>query len=648
MNQADGIVAIFERTEAKPQTALRLGDVARQMIEGLPGDNLQIESWSHTNVPFACAVQNGASLAVCRIGDYDFVVAAQGRLDNQTELLHQLDMSSHLSSHMDVTLGQLLLHAYQRWGVSCAERLLGSFAFVLWDGQKRQLYCARDHVGACPFFYYLDRNHLIMASEPKGILAHGSVVRQPNLRKLAMLALPITVPTNKNDTYFSDILMLPVATTLTVTDSEAKERRYWALEIEARLDIPVAEIPDAFRELFFQAVAARLPESGPVVALLSGGLDSSSIVATAAHILARQNRRLFTLSAVLPTTDTNDTVKDERFFIDQFRDWENIDQFYITDTDRGPLDDVEQLVSGGEQPIYTSRHYLYSAFAQTVTGQNASILLDGVGGEFGPTFHGNGYYSGLLFSGRWRLLFRELYMRSQHDGFGLMRTARNHLIRPLMPDWLLRLFGRSVVDFSAKEWLRNPLINRAFVQETLSHEENELMRDFVKSSQNHWDHRKNLVRNFELASKLDGHRGFVGYQTIQMSYPFVDKRILEFCVAAPGEVKIHNGYKRYLMRAAMEGILPPAIQWRTTKEPFSPDYHHRYNAQRNQAESFLATIGPLDPVRQIVDVDRLQILVKHQMVGNRSNSTADFGAMHIVPSGIYLIHFLRQFSDFRN
>src|SRR5262245_30036620 len=102
-----------------------------------------------------------------------------------------------------------------------------------------------------------------------------------------------------------------------------------------------------------------------------------------------------------------------------------------------------------------------------------------------------------------------------------------------------------------------------------------------------------------------------------MAFPYFDKRVLEVCLAAPGEWKMHKGYKRYLIRGGLAGVLPPAIQWRTSKEPFSPDFHQRYNRQREQARAMLDRIGLNNPVRQVVDVQKLKSLAGHHMVGNR-------------------------------
>jgi hypothetical protein len=129
---------------------------------------------------------------------------------------------------------------------------------------------------------------------------------------------------------------------------------------------------------------------------------------------------------------------------------------------------------------------------------------------------------------------------------------------------------------------------------------------------------------------------------IPQSFPLLDKRLLEFCLAMPAGLAVREGYPRYPIRAALEGILPRRIQWRTSKLPFSPDYFVRYNAQIGIAREFVAAIGPHDPVRTIVDVERLRTLLVP--VDAVAGSVA---ARDQVPWTLYLISFLRQFSEFQ-
>lgn len=141
--------------------------------------------------------------------------------------------------------------------------------------------------------------------------------------------------------------------------------------------------------------------------------------------------------------------------------------------------------------------------------------------------------------------------------------------------------------------------------------------------------------------------GYRGFERIERRFPLMDKRLLEFCLAAPSKLKVRDGYSRYLVRGALDGLLPKKIQWRTSKEPLAPDFALRYNAQRERAVALLASIGPKDPVRAIVDVDKLESWSTYEMTASRYTSMQNLCAGFGVPQGLYLIAFLRQFPEFR-
>jgi asparagine synthase (glutamine-hydrolysing) len=144
-----------------------------------------------------------------------------------------------------------------------------------------------------------------------------------------------------------------------------------------------------------------------------------------------------------------------------------------------------------------------------------------------------------------------------------------------------------------------------------------------------------------MLENLDSMESYVGYERVRLLYPFVNKRLVEFCLAAPGDLKIYDGYMRALVRRGLEGILPPAIQWRTTKQPFSTDFPLRYNRQLPALRAWLATIAPDDPVAEIVNIPHLQALAQQEAMGNRGRDPGAYVALGVVPRAVALIHFLR-------
>lgn len=567
------------------------------------------------------------------------LIVGDCRLDNRAELSQQLQLEAGVPNL------QIIGQAYLRWDERCVDALLGAFVFAIWDVAAQQLFCARDHMGIRSLFYYCDRDCVVFSNKPQGVLRHPAVPHRPNLRQIAGLTMLSVYLQEPEDTFFEQIKTLPSATTLRLTPKTAHKTVYWQPDPHARLPMSPAEIPEALRHLLSEAVTARLPQDGPALALLSGGLDSSAVVAVAADLLKQQNRPLITLSSVLPADHSPD-LEDESSFINQFQNWDNIEMVRITADQRGPFDNIEELMAVSKGAWYTSRHYLYSTFAETAQYYQTEHILDGLGGEIGPTFHADGFYPEQLLHGRWLLLARELWWRTKQDQTSLKSVVKNHLLIPLIPVNIARWFGYDLRRFDAAQFRDHHILQPAFIDTVLADQValEEHMELMFKIGLNL---RQNQARDISQAQRLFEPVDFVGNDWVTFTYPFFDKRVIEFCLAAPSELKVHRGYKRYLIRAALDGLLPPQIQWRTSKQPFSPDYHLRYNRQRPWVEQFLAAIAPDDPVRQIVNVDKIQHLAASEMKGSRANTPTNMAAIELVPMGIYLITFLRQFAEFR-
>jgi asparagine synthase (glutamine-hydrolysing) len=581
----------------------------------------------------------------CRPAESALTIAASARIDNRAELIRQLRLDQpEVGSCSDRIL---ILAAYEKWGERCPEFLLGDFAFAIWDERERKLFCCRDHMGVRPFFYYADHRRFIFASEPKAILAAGGIETKVNKSKLATLAFPEIKSLFWDQSWFEEIFPLPAGTSLTVDARGIRRNKYWTPQFGTELPYKSdKEILEAFKALMFEVVSARLPGRSPVTALLSGGLDSSSIVSVAARVLQRQNRELHTLSAVLPAA-SDAGLTDERNFIDQFRDWPNVRVNYVNAGARGPFDNLEELAWGYDSPLITSRHYLYTAFAEAAGTFGARSILDGISGELGPSFEGDDCYAEMLFQFRWRTLLHELKLRKSSDGKSAWRVFDSTVLRPLAAATpLRRLMRRSNSEEAARR--RRP-IRKEFVETLLAGISPNLQTDMYSRAGVLLGHKHTqLQRQLEVHNKAPGLNGFVGYGQVEMSYPFKDKRLLQFCLAVPSNLKLRDGYRRYLVRAGLDQVLPQQIQWRTTKGPFSPDYFRRYNSQRKQVQSILADIRPNDPVRAVVDIPRLQQLAALPVADNEVDTFGALAALDLVPVAVYLIYFLRRFPDFQH
>jgi asparagine synthase (glutamine-hydrolysing) len=218
-------------------------------------------------------------------------IVADARIDGRAELIGDLKRDRRNVSG-GASDAALILHAYHAWGCKCVDRLLGDFAFAIWDAGRGRLFCARDHLGVKPFFYADIGNTLVFGNALDVVRMHPSVGSELNELAIADFLL-FGFNQMPDTTAFEDVRRLPPAHSLTCTMHErATIERYWTLPSDEAVRYRrQSEYVEHFREVFRIAVADRLP-SGSVGVSMSGGLDSTS-VASMAHHLSSNDRHAF-------------------------------------------------------------------------------------------------------------------------------------------------------------------------------------------------------------------------------------------------------------------------------------------------------------------------------------------------------------------
>jgi asparagine synthase (glutamine-hydrolysing) len=540
-------------------------------------------------------------------------IIADARLDNRDDLRRSLGDGFISGAPGD---SDLLLAAYVKWGERCAQSLLGEFSFAIWDDRSRTLFCCRDHMGFRPFFYWRGEGRFVFANRIEGVLAQPGVPRELNRHKFAALAVTTAHHVPHEETFHAGVFSLPPGSWMMVREDGVRQQKYWDIDLETLPAVPKRreEAFEALRDVLFRAVECRIDRDAPVAAMLSGGLDSSAIVSIATRCLEKQNRQLTAVSAILPGEHLRQ-FGDEREFIDEFRSWPNVSIKYVTAPGRGPFDSLHDQTRFTAHPLQSSRVFLIDECERAAAHSGCRSLFWGVGGEVGVTCWSNRYYVDLAARFRWVRLARELRNgRTCRGASPFRRVVRQFLDLsfPRRGETQIFLIARGF----GSEYHPKPIVR------TRSPYQRQFQADQIRI----WL-KRHAIEDLTILPSLQ---------------PLMDKRVLEFCLALPADMNVHDGYPRYLVRGALDGLLPARIQWRTDKTAFSPDYTLRYNSQLGMAREYVAAIGPSDPVRLVIDVDRLgKLLVPADPAGNEGL------ARDIVPSSLYAIRFLRQFSAFR-
>ena len=226
-------------------------------------------------------------------------ITADARVDGRADLMREL-RAHGCDGLRDATDAALILHAYRVWGESCVRNLLGDFAFAIWDGERRRLFCARDHFGVKPLFYAEGAGFLVFSSSLDCVRLHPGVSRALDDHAIADF-LRVGSIEEPAMTCFAGIRRLPAAHDL-IGETRVRAKRYWMLPVDSVVRYRCStEYIEHFTDLLTRAVADRL-RSRAVGVLMSGGLDSTTIAATAKRCLA-DDPRPFDLRAYTTVCD---------------------------------------------------------------------------------------------------------------------------------------------------------------------------------------------------------------------------------------------------------------------------------------------------------------------------------------------------------
>ncbi|WP_089717678.1 asparagine synthase (glutamine-hydrolyzing) [Candidatus Entotheonella palauensis] len=205
-------------------------------------------------------------------------VTYNGEIYNFPELRQTLEAKGHVFRSRTDT--EVIVHAYEEYGPACVEKFNGMFAFAIWDQNQRELFLARDRLGIKPLYYYWNRNQFVFASEIKAILQAPEVEREVNPQAVYHYVGYEFVPAP--DTMFRHVHKLPPGHYLRFKNGQVTVQRYWDMTFQTE-NLSPRDYAEHMRELLTEAVRKRLISDVPLGVFLSGGLDSSTIVALMSH-----------------------------------------------------------------------------------------------------------------------------------------------------------------------------------------------------------------------------------------------------------------------------------------------------------------------------------------------------------------------------
>lgn len=542
--------------------------------------------------------------------DGDLAIVMDGWLANPDELRAALlERKARLRNASDA---ELVLHAYDVWGEECAPRIEGEFAFVIHDRRRRMAFCAKDHCSMRPLHYHWDGQRLLVASDIAAVLAAGDFAQRLNPDAMAEhLASEFY---SLEETVWSGVLRLPLASTLRVDAGGPVTQRYWTPPLDTTLRYKRDEdYYDHYREVLLDSVRRASRSQAPVAYDVSGGHDSSAIFALGRRLkeagrLPAPDALGFTLSG-LPgeISDEIAYARDVGTFLgvpihERPRTGADLDWF------------VRHAALDRDMPYFPNWQSMF-ATVEMMRPFGCRVLLDGEGGD--EFVGGSGYVlHELLREGNLRAVARDL--RHAWQGRGLAYAARrlsHYGLRPMAPvafDRVMRHLHRNRTLWGAHlgagpHWVAPDVLARLAER-----------REQARLADTTWKIRHPVRRKLwqdlqnPMFEKLrDSGARMVARLGIELRTPMYSRRYIEFIFGLPERLRLADGQNKHIHLRALRNDLPQSVLDRRTKAEFSFTFDRQL---RPLAGVFLETI-PHQAPPEINPEGLRQLYVNYEKTG---------------------------------
>jgi len=540
-------------------------------------------------------------------------IVFNGEIYNYRQLMSRLRKKGHTFRTGSDT--ETIIHLYEEMGDDCVTELRGMFAFAIWDARKKKLLLARDRIGKKPLFYFLSPQRIVFASEIKSILEDETIERKLNLQALADYLTYLCVPGPK--TIFQGIWKLPPAHLAVVSPQGMRHRPYWDLSFgEEPLESDESVVLEDLSELLRDCVGCRLESEVPLGAFLSGGIDSSAVVALMAGL---QKKPVTSLSIGFEERRYNELPYAEEvariFGTRQFKHVVKPDALGVLDTLVWHFD--EPFADSSAVPTY----YVCKAAREHVT-----VALSGDGGDEAFGGYRRYYYDRL-----------ENRLRAR-----LPRFVRRFLLSPLaaaypQADWLPQyLRAKTLLTnvtlspergyFNSRSIFKKPHRNRLLsseVQEALGeYDPFSVLEPHFRRTEG-WPHLSRLqyvdMKTYlpdDILVKVDRMSMAV---SLEVRSPLLDQKLWSYLTGVSPELKIRGRERKYILKKVMEPDIPGHILYRAKWGFIAPLAHwFRTDLRQFGRDLLLDSEGRASGV---FDRSRISAMWKDHQSGKRNYET---------------------------
>jgi asparagine synthase (glutamine-hydrolysing) len=519
-------------------------------------------------------------------GERGTCLVFNGEIYNYPELRERLIADGvEFRTHCD---SEVILHLYERYGEDCVEHLTGMFAFAIWDPRRDHVFFARDPIGEKPLYWAQRHGAFVFASEIKALLEHPAVEREVNRAVLGPYLANLVTP--GPETLYAGIQKLPAGHRGRCDRHGVHVERYWTAAYPRRFaEVGERDATRRVRELLDASVNARLMSDVPVGVLLSGGMDSTTIVA----LLREQAREVSSFTVGFPGYDFHDERVEARAVADRFKTSHH--EVVLTEDDA--LNSLRALVHHGDEPLADPVCVPLYAVTRLARDNGIKVVLAGEGAD--ELFWGYDGYRGVLerwarytamlalpqpvrrLAARLTSASRSPRRREQLEGLASGRANPVHMPVGLTAFQRERLLS---ADGSGAGWAPTEGRDHEDALSTLGFDTQEY--EFQ-------------VRLPELLlMRIDR---FSMANSVEARVPFLDPALVDYVYRLPLDLKVRDGVSKRILKEAVADIVPESVSKRP-KQGFSAPTSQWFGAAHG---GLLRDLMRQDALRAYFDVDYL-------------------------------------------
>jgi asparagine synthase (glutamine-hydrolysing) len=531
------------------------------------------------------------------------VVVADVVLDNRPELCRALGEPDAPGT----TDAELVAAAYLRWGAAFASHLRGDLAVAVADDRHGAVLLARDHLGVRPLHVHNGADRVVFASTALAVTGFDGVPAEPDLDR-AREFLGLVMGTTRS--WVRDVRPVPPASTVWISPAGAATTRYWELPAVTDGAASFEDHVAALRAALDAAVADRARRGGHLGILLSGGLDSTAVAATAARLVMPAAVRTYT--SVPPpgfTGEVGGRDPDESPLVRVLAEAHpNLRPTFIDSRGTTVFGDDAEIFGAGGTPVRNPTNATWvRILLRDAAADGVATLLTGAFGNFAFSADDAGWLGALVRAGRPAEAGRELRAWCAATATPWASAFKHLVLRELLPDGAQRWWAQRRQDGDgASRWLACTALRPAL------HPTIDLRHEPAVTAWGGRSRRADPAPALgSVAAHAEHHAAASALGRFRLTDPTADVRLLEVCARQPRTVRRRDGRDRAVAREAMAGLVPDEIRLRRRRGAQLPDWFERLTDARLELMTELAATRDHPPSRALVDMARLEATLAH-------------------------------------